>query len=447
MEINLLGTLRLVTTMLLLGGASYPVCAQSPAAFPGAEGFGRHASGGRGGRVIYVSNLNDAGEGSLRKAIQAKGPRTIIFSVSGTIALEGPLDINNGDVTIAGQSAPGDGICIKNYPVSIKADNVIIRYMRFRMGDEKKVEADALGANKGNNNIIIDHCSMSWATDECASFYHNRNFTMQWCIIAESLNSSVHAKGEHGYGGIWGGEGASFHHNLIASHKSRTPRFSGSSTTPNSKDELVDFRNNVIYNWEINSVYGGERGRYNVVSNYFKAGPATLASKKQQILNPWSPYGQFYLCGNVLEGNKKVSKDNWTGVKADHPDSAKTEQAFTTEAVGCQDAAKAYASVLKLAGASFRRDKADVRLTEEVRTGSSAAGKLKNGIIDSPKDVEGWPELRSLPAPLDSDKDGIADEWEKKNNLNPSDPADAAGYTLSKEYTNIEVYLNSLVLK
>lgn len=421
--------------------------AQQVPAFPGAEGFGKYTSGGRGGKVIIVSNLNDSGEGSLRKAIQSKGPRTVVFSVSGTIALESPLDINNGDITIAGQSAPGEGICIKNYPVSIKSDNVIIRYLRFRMGDEKKIEGDALGANKANSNIVIDHCSISWATDECASFYRNRNFTLQWSIISESLNASVHAKGEHGYGGIWGGEGASFHHNLIAGHKSRTPRFSGSSTTPNSKDELVDFANNVIYNWEMNSIYGGEKGRYNIVNNYFKAGPSTASSKKTQILNPWSPYGQFYVFGNELAGNSGISGDNWKGVKADHPDSAKASSAFRVEQITVQKASEAYRDVLKFAGASFKRDAVDARIVKEVNDGSSPLGKNHNGIIDSQADVGGWPALKSETAPADSDKDGMPDEWEKRNKLNPGDPKDASACVLDKNYTNLEVYLNHLLNK
>lgn len=439
----------------------FTACAQSPAktkpkvaavakeeavAFPGAEGFGKNTTGGRGGEVLIVTNLNDMGPGSLRDAIRKKGPRIIVFATSGTIALESPLDINNGDLTIAGQSAPGDGICIKNYPVSVKGDNVIIRYMRFRMGDEKAVQGDAFGANKGVNNIIIDHCSMSWATDECASFYRNKNFTMQWCIISESLNHSVHAKGDHGYGGIWGGEGATFHHNLIASNNSRTPRFSGSTTTPNTKDELVDFRNNVIYNWGENNIYGGERGRYNMVNNYFKAGAATQKSKASRIVEPYSPYGKFYVTGNVVEGSPAISQNNWAGgVQSAHPDSAKVATPFQTAALNPQDAKTAFEQVLQFAGASHKRDKVDARVIAEVKAGKSVSGKGANGLIDSQKDVGGWPELKMTAAPADADKDGLPDAWEKQKGLNPQNASDAKALKLHKVYSNIEVYLNSLV--
>lgn len=414
-------------------------------AFPGAEGFGKNATGGRGGKVIYVTNLNDDGPGSLRKAIRAKGPRIVVFAVSGNIELKSPLDINNDDITIAGQSAPGDGICIKNYPVSVKANNVIIRFLRFRLGDQSGEEADAISGNSGVNNVIIDHCSMSWATDEGASFYRNKNFTLQWCIISESLNSSVHEKGDHGYGGIWGGEGATFHHNLLASHTSRLPRFSGSKSTPNSKDELVDFVNNVIYNWRNNNTYGGEAGRYNIIGNYYKPGPATRKAK-DQIINPWEPAGKFFVRDNLLLGNDRVSEDNHLGIKADAPiEKFVIDKPFPTERINIEAPAVAFENVLRHAGASLKRDAVDIRVIDEVRKASSASGKEEDGIIDSQKHVGGWPELKTGPVRRDSDQDGMPDDWEKNHGLNPDDPADGPLKTLSKAYTNLEVYLNDLV--
>ncbi|MDH7460173.1 pectate lyase [Chitinophagaceae bacterium 26-R-25] len=415
-------------------------------AFPGAEGFGKYTTGGRGGKVWVVTNLNDAGPGSLREAVEAKGPRIIVFAVSGTIELASKLAVKNGDITIAGQSAPGDGICLKNYSFIVEADNVIVRYMRSRLGAEKHQEDDAMGGTRQHNNIIIDHCSASWSVDETASFYHNRNFTMQWCIVAESLNNSVHSKGEHGYGGIWGGESATFHHNLLADHKSRNPRFSGSATTPNQPDELVDFCNNVIFNWGENSSYGGEKGSYNMVCNYYKPGPATKGKIADRIIQPWSPLGKFYVFGNVVEGNASVSINNWNGgVQTVSLDSAKALAPFEVEKVKYTSAKDAYAAVLKYAGANKFRDAADQRVVEQARTGKATTGKNRNGIIDSPEDVGGWPELRSLPAPIDSDKDGMPDEWETAHGLNPNNANDAAAYTLDKQYTNLEMYLNGLV--
>ena len=417
-------------------------------AFPGAEGFGKYTTGGRGGKVLLVTNMHDSGEGSLRNAVEQEGPRIILFAVAGTIALEAPLEITNGDVTIAGQSAPGEGICIRNYNVSVHADNVIIRYMRFRLGDEKRQEADAISGNRRASNIIVDHCSMSWSTDECASFYRNKNFTLQWSINSESLAESVHSKGAHGYGGIWGGEGASFHHNLLANHTSRNPRFSGSATTPNTPDELVDFRNNVIFNWGGNSIYGGEKGRYNVVNNYFKAGPATQENRKDRIVNPWQPYGRFFVTGNFVEGYPTVSANNWAGgVQCEHPDSVQATTAFAVVAIPERDPKTAYVQVLQQAGASYRRDAVDTRIVEAVRTGNPKVGKNGNGIIDSQKEVGGWPELKAGEAPADKDKDGMPDAWEQKQKLDPDNPADASQYKLDKQYTNIEVYLNSLVNK
>lgn len=419
-----------------------PVIKNKTLAFPGAEGFGKYASGGREGKVYVVTNLNDDGPGSLREAVKKSETRTIVFAVSGNIDLQSPLNITKGNLTIAGQSAPGDGICIRNYPVNIQANNIIIRFMRFRLGDIAKIEADAFGGTRHNSDIIIDHCSISWATDECASFYRNRNFTLQWCIISESLNSSVHEKGEHGYGGIWGGVGASFHHNILAHHTSRLPRFSGSASTRNAPDELVDFRNNVIYNWMNNSTYGGERGRYNVVNNYYKPGPATK-SKNGWMVNPSSPFGRFYIHGNTLEGNPEASADNWNGgVKVAYPDSVKASNPFVVEAIAEQSAEQAYKQVLQFAGASLKRDAVDTRIVKEISTGTASKGKAKNGIIDSQAEVGGWPVLKSEQAPKDADGDGMPDAWEIKNKLNPNDSADANLKTLAQPYTNLEHYLN-----
>lgn len=203
--------------------------AQVPA-FPGADGYGRYTQGGRGGMVYYVTTLDDSDEqGTLRYGVTRLSKAVIMFKVSGTIHLNSPLNISASNITIAGQSAPGDGICIADYPVSVSGSQVIIRYMRFRMGDRKLSPdeadgADALGG-RFSTDVIIDHCSISWSTDECCSFYANTNFTMQWCLVTESLRESLHSKGTHGYGAIWGGLGASFYHNMLAHHGSRTPRF------------------------------------------------------------------------------------------------------------------------------------------------------------------------------------------------------------------------------
>lgn len=442
-----------IRLIIFLASLSLTCCAQQstpqqeldqPLAFPGAEGFGKYTTGGRGGSVLVVTNLNDDGPGSLREAIRKKGPRIIVFAVSGYIDLKSPLFINNPDVTIAGQTAPGDGITLRHYPLKVSTENVIIRYLRFRLGDVSKIEEDAISGIR-QKNIIIDHCSVSWATDECASFYGNENFTMQWCIISESLNSSVHSKGDHGYGGIWGGRKATFHHNLIAHHNSRLPRFSGSASVPNAPDELVDFRNNVIYNWMNNNTYGGEKGRYNVVNNYYKPGPSTKSSRKTRILDPSVPYGKFFVAGNVLEGFENITRNNKLGITNNAADSALVSKSFEVELINEHSARQAFELVLLGAGASLVRDAVDLRIVEEVKNGTASFGKNKDGIIDSQNDVGGWPELKTVPAPTDSDNDGMPDDWEQKNRLNPNDASDAARYTLSKTYTNIEVYINGLV--
>ncbi|SDK96831.1 Por secretion system C-terminal sorting domain-containing protein [Catalinimonas alkaloidigena] len=454
-----------VSPLLLLLLLSWHTYAQevntTPIAFPGAEGFGRFTTGGRGGRVIYVTNLNDSGEGSLRDAIGQSGARTILFQVSGIIELRSDLRIKNGDVTIAGQSAPGDGICLKNYSVTVDANNVIIRYLRSRMGDEAQHEGDAIwGRNR--RDIIIDHCSLSWSTDETASFYDNARFTMQWCILSESLRNSVHDKGTHGYGGIWGGHGASFHHNLLAHHDSRNPRMNGARYSNRADLELVDFRNNVVYNWSGNSGYAGEGGRYNFVNNYYKPGPATSSSKADRIFSP-NPdnggnaqaegvWGTFYVDGNYVFGTPATTADNWLGIDP-NPSSKdkaelKSDTAFAKGQITTHPAEDAFAQVLAYAGASRSRDTVDRRIAREVEEGSytfEGSNGSTNGLIDTQSDVGGWPTYESTEAPTDSDGDGMPDAWEEAHKLDKDDPADGATYAVGNAYTHLEMYLNSLV--
>ncbi|GET26963.1 T9SS type A sorting domain-containing protein [Prolixibacter sp. NT017] len=438
-------------------------------AFPGAEGYGKYTTGGRGGQVIYVTSLSDDyAPGTLRYALYQSGPRIIEFKVSGTIQLKSDLKITQPNVTIAGQTAPGDGICLRDYPVIVEADNVIIRFMRFRMGDAAKQQNDALGG-RNHKNIIIDHCSASWSTDECVSFYDNQNFTLQWCIISESLRNSIHEKGSHGYGGIWGGEKATFHHNLLADHDSRNPRFCGSRYTNQPDEELVDYRNNVIYNWGHNSAYAGEGGSYNMVNNYYKSGPATSSSVRFRILQPYADdgsnqqpsgtYGHFYIAGNYVENSSNVTNNNWTGVSLHSSfttyapnvtlSDVRAANEFSVEPVKTTTAQEAYQDVLNYAGASLVRDTVDKRIVHDTQTGTPTYNDGGNGstggIIDTQTAVGGWPELKSTTAPADSDGDGMPDEWEKANNLDPNNPNDAQQTTVDGQYPNLEVYLNSLV--
>ncbi|WP_224999008.1 T9SS type A sorting domain-containing protein [Cesiribacter sp. SM1] len=425
-------------------------------AFPGAEGFGRFTTGGRGGEVIEVTNLNSSGAGSFRAAVEKSGARTIVFRVSGTIHLESDLRIRNGNLTIAGQTAPGEGITIKGSGLVIDADNIIIRYLRIRPGDVEARELDAMWGRE-NKNIIIDHCSLSWSTDEVGSFYDNENFTMQWCILSESLYESVHDKGRHGYGGIWGGMGATFHHNLLAYHSSRNPRFNGARYTTTPETELVDFRNNVIFNWGGNSAYGGEGGKHNMVANYYKAGPATNGQKRYRIINPSYdsslPWSSWYVADNYVEGYPEVTADNWNG-GVQGPDAAvlaaiKVNEPFPYAPVTTQTAQAALASVLADAGASYPyRDAVDARVANEVETGQVTHGGAYGagkGIIDTQETVGGWPEMFNAPAPEDSDRDGMPDAWESVNGLDAENPADRNADRNGDGYTNLEEYLNGLL--
>ncbi len=437
-------------------------------AFPGAEGFGKYTSGGRGGIVLTVTNLDDSGEGSFRKAAESSKTRIIVFAVSGTIHLQSKLTIK-GNVTIAGQTAPGDGICLADYSVGLGGDNIIVRYLRFRMGDKNQrggmVDGnggdDAFGGNK-RKNIIIDHCSMSWSTDEVFSLYGGDSTTLQWNLMSEPLNYSYHFETgdkdyeRHGYGGIWGGAHLTAHHNLFAHCNSRNPRFNGARL--GASVDFVDFRNNLIYDWGHNSVYGGEGGQYNMVNNYFKYGPNTSASVKARIVNPTRTdqlyYGKFYVNGNEVDGAPEVSKNNWLGIhlpkEANLQDKkdAVVDKAFSVVAVSMQSAAEAYTSILAGVGASFRRDTLDDRIIREVqnRTGKmiDVQGGFPHGTAYEAT-INAWPALASLPVALDTDKDGMPDEWEKQHKLNPNNKDDAAQNDLHKHYSNIEVYINSLL--
>jgi len=433
-------------------------------AFPGAEGYGAVASGGRGGVVYEVTNLNDSGEGSLRWALQQNTTRTVVFRVSGTIYLLSNLNTAHNNLTIAGQTAPGDGITLAGAQLVVNSSNVIIRYIRCRLGDVKidgtqAADSDAIGGND-QEKVIIDHVSASWSSDETFSFYRNTNFTAQWCMITESMRYNHHWEEgvlqNHGYGGIWGGKDTSWHHNLLAHHDSRNPRWGGEA------GQNVDHRNNVIYNWGGNSCYGGDAADFkvNMVNNYYKYGPAT--SNRDRIANPsYVPevvphvYGRWYISNNYVNGYPSVTADNWNG--GVDPQGGTSEQSLcksltpfsiaATYPVTEQTAQSAYNYVLAGVGCSLSRDMVDTRIIREARTRTATYGDSKGpgtGIIDSQESVGGWPQLDSAPAPADGDHDGMPDVWETANSLDPADASDRNGHAFDPNYTNLEVYINSL---
>ena len=419
----------------LLGVITYAQ-AQS-IAFPGAEGYGKYTAGGRGGRVLIVTNLNDNGVGSFRDAVEQKGPRIVVFAVDGTIELKSPLRINNDSITIAGQSAPGDGICLKDYPLVVNASNVIVRYIRVRVGDRHRLDSDGLGGGRyGQKNVILDHISTSWSIDECLSIYKTENLTVQWCLVSHSLNTSVHTKGSHGFGGIWGGYKATFHHNLLANHASRNPRFSSVDGT-----KWVDYRNNVVYNWGFKTAYGGgHHGEINMVGNYYKPGPASQHHRLLDVAEDGT--GRYYVAGNVMEGDDTVTRDNHCAVTDKF--SGLVDTPFPYEPINEDIPVVAYRRVLKEVGCSFSRDTYDKEVLRQVKKGIGTFG-IK-GIINSQKEVGGWPVLKTGKPLRDTDADGMPDVWEHRYGLNMNDASDASSYTLDKNYTNIEIYLNGLLL-
>ncbi|MFO0808232.1 MAG: hypothetical protein U0746_06385 [Gemmataceae bacterium] len=435
-------------------------------AFPGAEGGGALTPGGRGGRVIAVTNLNDSGPGSFREACEAEGPRTVIFRVAGIIAIDKPIKINHPYITIAGQTAPGDGICVRGHTTEVNTHDVIIRYMRFRRGNLKSRD-DALGGNP-QKNVIVDHVSASWGLDENLSMYRHmqkdpaggpdkklptENLTIQWCISSEALDLNNHA-----FGGTWGGANSSFHHNLFASNTGRNPSIGMTG--------LFDYRNNVVFNWRHRTMDGGDsHSTINCVNNYYKAGPATPAGAMQtrivQVDRRNEPdnggVGKWYVQGNFVAGHADISADNWApgGVQYKPDTKAKekilkqpTEKEarsltpFPAPPINMQSAEEAYELVLAYAGAILPlRDPVDVRVIGEVRTGKTA---FKDGILETPADVGGWPTYKAAEPPKDTDGDGIPDEWEVKYGLDPNDPADAKKDKNGDGYTNLEKYLNGI---
>jgi pectate lyase len=463
-------------------GIPFYISAQTKA-FPTAEGFGCMASGGRGGQVVEVTTLKDSISplipGSLRWALkQYEGqPITVVFRVSGIINLKGgtsgELRCKRNNWTLAGQTAPGDGICIMGNKVNFGGStNLIIRHLRFRIGtmvDPVTGLPDASGNGsigiENASNWIIDHCTFGWSGEENMTIYDNINTTIQWSIIHEGLYQSGHNKGNRGYGSQWGGQNATFHHNLLAHNYNRSPRFNGARS--NDMNVLIDYVNNVNYNWgKANSCYGSDieniSNRTNFVNNYYKPGPARPGTSSsyfsQSSVSGSQGYqvAQWYASGNYIEGTANMGKNanNYLGidmsaysatVKADSSLWISPTPFAITYPVTTETAAQAYESVLAGAGA-FPRDTVDRRIVYEVRTGTATGDGVfgtNKGIIDSPDAVGGYPVYNTYNTITDNDHDGMDDAWEIANGLNPADASDRNLY-VEAGYTVLEVYLNSL---
>lgn len=419
---------------------SNPLVGEAQLAFPGAEGFGRFSQGGRGGQLRFVTNLNDSGLGSLRAAVEAEGPRIVVFRISGTIELRSTLRILNPRITIAGQTAPGDGICLKRFPLSISADDVVVRFLRVRLGDEAGKLMDGIDVSNAEN-VMVDHCSVSWTLDEGVNTYHgSKNITIQWCLISESLHDSPLRNG-HGFAASLGGMNSSYHHNLFANNAGRNPSIAGETSNPTID---LDFRNNVIFNWQKRRLDGRPES-INVVNNYYKVGPASrelLSIVKMQCLDT-GRFGKWHIDGNLLETHSgiKRGKDLVTiddrertvaSVLVEHPVQFAPVLTDTPEL--------AYEKVLDQVGAVLpKRDSHDERIIREVRSGRTTFG---DGIISSQSDVGGWPVLNSVLAPVDSDADGMPDAWERRFNPNHDLSWSSASDADGDGYTNIEEFLN-----
>jgi pectate lyase len=429
----------IILIVLITGLAAAIISAPSPLpAFPGAEGYGSFTPGARGGTVYEVTNLDDSGPGSLRDAV-SQGNRTIVFRVSGTIDLKRPLRVAQPFITIAGQTAPGDGICLRNYTFQISTHDVIVRFIRSRLGDVSRQEDDSISILHGCKDIILDHCSATWSVDEGISTSGNdSNITVQWCLIAEALDSSIHSKGAHGYGSLARANGpVSWYHNLWAHNDSRNPRLGdnyGNGTHP-----TFDVRNNVMYDYG-NTCSGLTQGIFtvNYVGNYIRPGPSSKA--KYPIHIGAESDIQFYLRDNVVMGNDALTENNAKFIDAleinGKPQVRIVDKPFDAPPIAAVSAQDAYKAVLATVGACKPvRDSVDTRIINNVREG-------KGKIINSQEEVGGWPKLKSMPAPADSDHDGMPDEWEKAHGLNPNDPSDAQADPDKDGYTNLEEYLN-----
>jgi hypothetical protein len=430
-------------------------------AFPTAEGYGRFAIGGRGGRVLHVTNLNNSGPGSLRAAVEAEGPRTVVFDVSGLISLKSKLIFRkeNEFLTIAGQTAPGKGICIRNYTFGgLGGRDTIIRFIRLRLGNLAGKTMDGMGL-ASSDHCIIDHCSISWSIDEAFSSRGARNITFQRNLISEALNIAGHNKygsgSAHGFAGSISGNIGSFHHSLLAHNSGRNWSLAGAIDQANRHAGRLDIRNMVVYNWRHRTTDGGAK-EVQFVNNYYKPGPASEVKTylNPQFENPAFGPQQYYVEGNIMEGvcGPEGPKGPFVGVRPRGSQDAPVtvDRPFFPHCVKTHSAKEAYENVLADVGCNVPAlDDHDKRVIEEVRKGSwtykgSKSGWL--GLPDSQEDVGGWehyPQVKR-PADWDTDGDGVPNNWEARKGLDPNDSADGAADHNGDGYTNLEDYLNWL---